>query len=209
MISARAINYALATMGMIRFFPSDIEVKAKIGELIGKMCSTDEQVRWLADRMVELHGSQWPGPDELRATLCSKFKPKDGRELDSAVYLDGIPSEKPERNAQLTAGEQQKQITGSVTMDREAAAEFNEFLRTMKLKSERLAPKPMIAERQNGDNMVYRLTCECGEKSVITVPLSVSRFVCPGGCSAVYEHWQGVSGAYRAVCIGKPSEVAK
>jgi hypothetical protein len=59
---------------------------------------------------------KWPAPHELRAVLCSKFKPKDGIEADSADqrYIeDGIPSDRPQITAatpkRLTAGEASNQ----------------------------------------------------------------------------------------------------
>lgn len=201
MISAKALKYALATMGMIRYFPSDVEVKAKVGELIGKMCANDEQACWLADRMVQLHGREWPGPDELRATFCSKFRPKDGIEKDSEVYHEGIPSENPNRNAQLEAGAALKKITGDTIPANDAADVLADLVRKVKAKSEAIKPRPMIADKVEEGKAVYRFTCDCGEKGKVAVLVTVLKFSCPAGCGAVYEHWQGLSGAYRAVCV--------
>jgi hypothetical protein len=36
---------------------------------------------------------EWPGLREVRAVFCSKFKPRDGFDVDSDVYLDGVPSD--------------------------------------------------------------------------------------------------------------------
>ncbi len=44
--------------------------------------------------MIHLY-AEWPGVYELRACFCSKFRPADGVEARSSVYLDGVPSERP------------------------------------------------------------------------------------------------------------------
>src|SRR5690242_19674631 len=110
MLNATVVSNAISRMSLLNFFPPQTAWPA-LAILIDDMCATDEQVEWLARRVVTLYDS-WPGPHELRAVLCSKFKPKDGIEADSEHprYLeDGIPSERPQIAApipkRLTAGE--------------------------------------------------------------------------------------------------------
>ena len=89
--------------GTMKYFPGDDDARLGIIEQVGEMCSTEEQVEWLVKRMPKLYG-EWPGVAEMRALLCTKWKPKDGFELYSSVYADGIPSETPEKAWCLPAG---------------------------------------------------------------------------------------------------------
>lgn len=79
--------------GTLKFFPSDPDARIGIAEEIAAMAADEEQVRWLVGRLPKLF-QEWPAMLEVRAVFCSKYKPKDGEEAYSSVYLDGIPSEK-------------------------------------------------------------------------------------------------------------------
>ena len=57
---------------------------------------------------------------EVRAVFCSKFKPADGIDVYSAVYLDGIPSEKESAPAVLPAAPVRQLGAGEpVTVDQQ------------------------------------------------------------------------------------------
>lgn len=106
--------------GTLKFFPTDPDARIGIAEEILAMASYLEQVRWLVGRVPKLY-AEWPGTLEVRAVFCSKFPAKDGIEPSSAVYLEGIPSERdqagrlpPAPLLRLAAGE-------PVTGDPEAA----------------------------------------------------------------------------------------
>ena len=79
--------------GTLRFFPSDPHARIGIAKEIVAMCSSIDQVKWLVARLPKLF-SEWPAMKEVRSVLCSKFRPADGIETYSEVYLEGIPSEK-------------------------------------------------------------------------------------------------------------------
>ncbi len=81
--------------GTLQFFPADADARFGIAEQISDFAGDLEQVRWLVRRVPKLH-KDWPGILEVRAVFCSRYKPKDGIEAYSAVYLDGIPSEREE-----------------------------------------------------------------------------------------------------------------
>lgn len=102
MITEKGIKRAMGAFSMLRYFPADEDARAAFMEILGAMCSSDEQVIWLAKRTLQLH-REWPGPLEVRAILCSKFLPRDGIEADSTLYVEGIPSER-ETHTVLTAG---------------------------------------------------------------------------------------------------------
>ena len=124
MLNATAVEQALDQLAMLRFFPSDPGTRSEIARLIGKLCATDQQVSWLAGRVIDLY-DEWPGPHELRAVMSSKFKPADGIDADSKHprYIeDGIPSERPQLSAPvvtLIEGEAlkpQPKIAETITM---------------------------------------------------------------------------------------------
>jgi hypothetical protein len=94
-MNAKFIAEILGGLAILKFFPSDDQARTAIFNLVCSMATTEDQVRWLVKRTVALH-NEWPGPKELRAVFCSKFKPRDGVEAHSQIYLEGIPSEKPE-----------------------------------------------------------------------------------------------------------------
>lgn len=87
---------AIDDMAAMKFFPRDQRARAAIARLIKDFVTTGDQARWLARRMVVLYDA-WPGPREMRALFCSRWKPRDGIEATSAIYPNGFPSErKPE-----------------------------------------------------------------------------------------------------------------
>lgn len=80
---------------VMRFFPADETGRLALVKLIGRMTDSDpeerkNQTRWLVKRMLELY-NDWPGPIELRAVFCSRFKPKDGVNAYSKVFPAGLP----------------------------------------------------------------------------------------------------------------------
>lgn len=105
-LSKNIVEQAVTEIAMMPFFPgSDDESRAVLLKHLYQLCSTDDQVRWLAGRFTTLF-PKWPGLRELRALACTKFRPKDGIEIYSDAYPDGIPSEK-----ELRPVEDRKQIT--------------------------------------------------------------------------------------------------
>jgi len=93
MMDFESVTAEVAKLGTMKFFPSDPAVKLALVEFFGDIAENEDQVRWLVKRVRTLY-HEWPGEHELRAAFCSKFRPKDGINAYSQVYLDGIPSEK-------------------------------------------------------------------------------------------------------------------
>jgi hypothetical protein len=83
---------AVNQLALMAFFPSDPEVRAALVTVLMNLVETEEQLDWLVNRALRLY-AKWPGVAELRALYCSRFKPRDGIESYSTVYLDGIPPE--------------------------------------------------------------------------------------------------------------------
>lgn len=86
----------VSELALLKFFPSDPAARLAIARMLGEMAANEDQVRWLVRRMTSGLYNEWPGPRELRACFCSRFRPRDGISISSEVYLDGIPSERPE-----------------------------------------------------------------------------------------------------------------
>ena len=84
----------ISELAILKFFPSGPEAMLAMVKLVGDMAETEDQVRWLVRRTLALY-NEWPGPKELRAIFCSKFKPKDGINAYSQLFVDGISSERP------------------------------------------------------------------------------------------------------------------
>jgi hypothetical protein len=93
-LTPETASAAVSKLALMAFFPADADIRAALVWALLEMVETEEQLDWLVRRALRLY-SKWPGIGEIRAIYCSKFKPKDGIEAYSTVYLDGIPSERP------------------------------------------------------------------------------------------------------------------
>lgn len=93
----------IAGLKLMKYFPSDEDAWIELAKDLADMAENEEQVQWLVKRVRNLY-AEWPGVHELRAVFCSRFKPKDGINAYSSVYLDGVPLSRPER-VQITAPE--------------------------------------------------------------------------------------------------------
>ena len=93
MISSSAAMDAAKSLADLNFFPSEENGQISVATIISSMCHTVDQARWLVEKMHRTYNS-WPGPLEMRACFCSKFRPIDGFEVGSTIYPDGIPSDK-------------------------------------------------------------------------------------------------------------------
>jgi len=93
-MNPRVVAELCAELTLLRFFPADENGRAALVALVGRMCSTEDQVRWLVQRTLALC-NEWPGPVGLRQVLCSKFKPTDGIAAGgTSIFPDGVPSER-------------------------------------------------------------------------------------------------------------------
>jgi hypothetical protein len=93
-LTAECATRAVNRLALMAFFPGDPEVRAALVDIVMEMCETRDQLDWLVARALKLY-AKWPGIAELRALYCSRWKPLDGVEVYSSIYLDGIPSERP------------------------------------------------------------------------------------------------------------------
>ena len=106
------VTNTLGRLTSMKFFPSDPGARDAIVAIVGEMAQTHEQVEWLVRRMIAIY-PEWPGPKEMRACFCSRFRPADGIEALSAVYGDegGFPPD-PEVERLKLSSNSQRLITG-------------------------------------------------------------------------------------------------
>jgi len=85
---------------MLKYFPAgNPAVLEGLLILVGDMCRSEAEVEWLVKRMTSGLYAEWPGPAEMRACFCSRFPPKDGINVYSSIYPDGLPPSKESRLA--------------------------------------------------------------------------------------------------------------
>jgi len=84
MITEEQAMRAVGRMSILRFFPSDPYSRSQVAALLLKFVDRADGLEWLVNTMLNQVG-EWPGPKELRALYCCKFKPADGIEAYSAI----------------------------------------------------------------------------------------------------------------------------
>jgi len=95
------LKRAIGNLRLMKFSPlADPDAASAMMEQLAAMCPGKEALEWLISKAMMLY-SEWPSPLELRALLCAKFKPADGVEAYSGVFLDGFPLEFPVVTMQL------------------------------------------------------------------------------------------------------------
>jgi hypothetical protein len=93
--AATAAAEALCS-GVIPFPPSGELAITFLASEIFRMCPTIESAEWLVRRAFTLW-RKWEGVPELRALLCSKYRPRDGAETTTTLFAGGIvPPEIPQ-----------------------------------------------------------------------------------------------------------------
>ena len=103
----------VAELRVLRFFPNDEAVLNAIVRLCGSMCASEEQVRWLVDRMTSGIYSEWPGIAEVRACFCCRYKPKDGISVCSTVFPAAYHRIRPRHQGPIAAPKSQGVAAGS------------------------------------------------------------------------------------------------
>ena len=95
MLSPEALEFAVSRFGLMKFFPgSNPKSRSALAVELAALCSTDEQLSWLVQRVLGLF-PEWPGPQEIRAVYCSRHKPLSGPDIASATFPEGVPRENP------------------------------------------------------------------------------------------------------------------
>lgn len=103
----------IGRMSLLKYYPSDPITSTALIELVMDLCEYADQAEWLGKRVRDFY-REWPGAHEIRAVFCSKYRPKDGVNAYSAVYVDGIPSER-ESAPLAILGASQKQLEAAIS----------------------------------------------------------------------------------------------
>ncbi len=132
MMTRQAMEKMMAQLALLPFFPASPQDRLVLSEYVENFAETDDQLKWLGARMLDLY-KEWPGPREMRACFCSRYRPKDGISITSAVYAaeDGIPSERQPERLLLPAA--RALPPGEPTADPEFAAKLHELATAMSL----------------------------------------------------------------------------
>ena len=90
-MNVAAVTEALDRLTLMKYFPSEDAARTALVEMVCEMIDHEDQAEWLANRMLRIY-REWPGPYEMRACFCGRFKPKDGINAYSEIYgADGLP----------------------------------------------------------------------------------------------------------------------
>ena len=120
-MNPKRIVELLGRLAMLKYFPAGNEsVLEGLLILVGRMCQNEQQVEWLVNCMTSGIYAEWPGPQEMRACYCSRFKPADGINAYSQVYPDGLP---PSRDAKLLDGPKLQALPPGKTASADDGAE--------------------------------------------------------------------------------------
>jgi hypothetical protein len=117
-----AILIASKRLSAMKFFPSDTIAQNEIMRALGRMVSTPQELEWLVDTLIDLV-DEWPGLREVRGLLCTRFKPRDGKET-TCKQLPGFSGEDCEGRAAL---EPARLLAGTAEAPM-SAAEHKKFL---------------------------------------------------------------------------------
>lgn len=93
-LSPHVASRLIADLAVVGSFPSEPEARMSLALLLCDMARYESEACWLIDRMTSGLYAKWPGPGEMRACFCARFRPRDGVERRSSVYADGIPPER-------------------------------------------------------------------------------------------------------------------
>ena len=90
MVDVAKATKIIGKLTTLKFFPSDPAGQKAVVEMACKMASSTEQIEWLVSQMTTWY-NDWPGPREMRAVFCQRFRPADSVNVNqSSVFLDGV-----------------------------------------------------------------------------------------------------------------------
>ena len=90
MVNVAAVTRALGRLTLMKYFPAEDAARTALVEMVCGMIDHEDQAEWLAKRMLQIY-REWPGPYEMRACFCSRYKPMDGINAYSEIYANGLP----------------------------------------------------------------------------------------------------------------------
>ncbi len=85
MVNVQRATEQIAKLALLKYFPSDVMARAALVQIVCEFAESNEQIEWLVKRALAIF-NEWPGPVELRALYCSRWRPVDGTEAYSALF---------------------------------------------------------------------------------------------------------------------------
>ena len=109
----------LGGLQLIPFFPTSGDAFDALVRLVGRIAENEDQVIWLVDRMLLNPYSRWPGPAEVRAVFCTRFKPKDGYSIAGSVASPGeiVPNQLNKAEPEYPKLERGEPVSDDSTLD--------------------------------------------------------------------------------------------
>jgi hypothetical protein len=101
-VNPKRVLETLSGLAVLKYFPAgNTSALLALARFVGNMCENEQQVEWLVAQMTGGRFSEWPGPLEMRAEFCRRYKPKDGLTVYSLLYPEVVPDAlpSPERKA--------------------------------------------------------------------------------------------------------------
>lgn len=80
MVNVEAVMKILGKLSLLKFFPVDAEARAALLELVCEKSPTEEQVRWVVNRILESN-QEWPGPAAVLRLFDSPMMPGNMKPL--------------------------------------------------------------------------------------------------------------------------------
>ncbi len=85
MVDTHKIAEIVSELSLMKYFPSDAMARVALVRMVCEMTGSEERAKWLVKRALAVF-NEWPGPRELRALYCSRWRPMDGVEAYSMIY---------------------------------------------------------------------------------------------------------------------------
>jgi hypothetical protein len=108
-ITIRQAGVAVSQLAVLRCFPSDAIARAMLAEMILRTVSNTERLEWLV-RVAVANCDEYPGPKQIRALYCTRFKPADGGDEPTCTISGFTPSDSERGYQELQSQETAKQI---------------------------------------------------------------------------------------------------
>jgi hypothetical protein len=90
-VSPEQASIAVARLaGRMNFVPKEEVERTEIARELYEMVCDAPELDWLVRETPRRFRRGWPGIEEVRALYCAMFSPRDGVEVCSQIYEDGI-----------------------------------------------------------------------------------------------------------------------
>lgn len=98
-ISEDHLAVSLIQLSILKFFPMDEFQHRAMMEFLRRLCGHSEGLSWLVSQLVDQVG-EWPGPAQIRAIYCTRYKPADGIESAVPCTISGFTADDTQARGQ-------------------------------------------------------------------------------------------------------------